>query len=974
VTSPRTIATAYVEVLPDVKRFTGALSRDLKRATRDLRKLRLGVSVTGTAKTLQDLNQINTAIRTTILGFTALATQAASGAAVALGGAALELSGALLLIPAAAGAAGLALGALKVGLTGVGDALKNFSDADKFNEALQSLSKNAQQTLRVLNEFRPQLTAFKNAVQDALFTGLDQSFRTLALTYLPLLKTGFTAIASQFNLLAKDFAAFATSTQTVKDVTSTLDGTTRSVAVLRPGTLALVQVFRDLAAVGSQLLPIFVAEFSELAVKLRDVVAAGRESGSIADFIARGINALRTLVEITVNVGRALGSIFDAARSQGVQLLDVLNDVTGRIADFFQSTQGTAALQQFFANVRTALVALEPPLKAFGELFFDRVVPILTQFAQTVSPGVTQFFRFLSQALAVAEPGIRAFANGFNTFLTTLAPVLPVLGDVANAFLDTFGTVLAEVSPSLKELIDVVGRALTAALKDPALKAGLTALIEGFSAFGQAMAPLLPTLSRLAGTIFQALGKVLEQIGPPLAEVVGLFIDALLPFIPDLADAFIALFQAMIPIAQALLPIIVQALKALIPILPELVQLLGLLAYGIVGVAYVLGGLIILISKVVDALFSFGELIAQTSQDIIDITTTGSIRTRTLSRDVKEFGTASEEGFGRAGAAAGGWDSFFGAVTGRTEDGFGAMGDGSVGFGSAVEKSFGAAGSAAGAWDAFLGKVAGDTEAGFGIAGKAGTAWATQSEADFGRAGQAVFGWRDNVQAGFVQAQAATQIGLRNIQAQLAAAAAPAGQAGAALGDQFAGGVAGGAYRAQVEAAAAAQRAVQEMRAQQGSAYAAGSGLGQSFASGVSSAIASAVAAAKALANAVANFLPKSPAKEGPFSGRGWTPYRGKSLALGFAQGIDDGLQEAHFAAQQLANTTSSGLSTTLPETAAFGGRLATAGQASLSVGPTVVENYIQIGDEVVKVVKTEITKNQRGTRQAVLAKVRRSP
>ena len=36
------------------------------------------------------------------------------------------------------------------------------------------------------------------------------------------------------------------------------------------------------------------------------------------------------------------------------------------------------------------------------------------------------------------------------------------------------------------------------------------------------------------------------------------------------------------------------------------------------------------------------------------------------------------------------------------------------------------------------------------------------------------------------------------------------------------------------------------------------------------------------------DLLPFSPAKEGPFSGKGWTLYSGRSIPQAFAQGVDD--------------------------------------------------------------------------------------
>lgn len=74
-----------------------------------------------------------------------------------------------------------------------------------------------------------------------------------------------------------------------------------------------------------------------------------------------------------------------------------------------------------------------------------------------------------------------------------------------------------------------------------------------------------------------------------------------------------------------------------------------------------------------------------------------------------------------------------------------------------------------------------------------------------------------------------------------------------------------------------------------GGASNSGAALGQGFADGINSKIGEVQAAANALAAAASAPLPNSPAKTGPFSGRGWTPFRGMALAEGFAEGIEAG-------------------------------------------------------------------------------------
>jgi hypothetical protein len=68
----------------------------------------------------------------------------------------------------------------------------------------------------------------------------------------------------------------------------------------------------------------------------------------------------------------------------------------------------------------------------------------------------------------------------------------------------------------------------------------------------------------------------------------------------------------------------------------------------------------------------------------------------------------------------------------------------------------------------------------------------------------------------------------------------------------------------------------------------AGQALIRGFINGITSMLGSVRSAASEVVSAARNFFPFSPAKEGPFSGRGYTTYSGRALATDFGRGITD--------------------------------------------------------------------------------------
>lgn len=84
-----------------------------------------------------------------------------------------------------------------------------------------------------------------------------------------------------------------------------------------------------------------------------------------------------------------------------------------------------------------------------------------------------------------------------------------------------------------------------------------------------------------------------------------------------------------------------------------------------------------------------------------------------------------------------------------------------------------------------------------------------------------------------------------------------------------------------------------------------GQRLVEGFARGISNGQNSAVNAAARAMQAVRNQLPSSPAKEGPFSGRGWVLYGGESTIEAFGEGMLRGLPKAVSAAEKVAKAVS---------------------------------------------------------------------
>lgn len=89
----------------------------------------------------------------------------------------------------------------------------------------------------------------------------------------------------------------------------------------------------------------------------------------------------------------------------------------------------------------------------------------------------------------------------------------------------------------------------------------------------------------------------------------------------------------------------------------------------------------------------------------------------------------------------------------------------------------------------------------------------------------------------------------------------------------------------------------------------AGQAIIQGIIDGINGMINAAGDAISGVVDTIASFLPHSPAKQGAFSGKGWTPYSGRAIVQGLAEGIEDMASEPIDAIDSVMNGISGAMS-----------------------------------------------------------------
>lgn len=421
----------------------------------------------------------------------------------ALAPAIAALAGAL---PGAVAVAGAAIGTLVLGFQGLGDAIKNIGDAEKFAEALEKLAPNAQAFAIALRDVLPQLKGIQQAVQNNLFAGFDTQLKGIVANLSGPLKTGLSEIATEFNRLGQEAGKFFQS-QAAVDALNAILGSTRD--ILRefgPAIQPLLNGFSALAVAAQPFISALSGGLADVAKRFGEFLTEAGKSGALNDFFSAALRTLGDLGLILKDVGSILGSIFSSGSAGGESLLSRFRELTKTVAEFLSSAEGKEALTTLFSTLSVASKAVSDVLRP--------LLPVLGQIVTLFGAELTGALQALS---AILVPVAKALADG-------LKPVLPQLAQAAK-----------DLTPSLIVLGNALGKELAEAIKE-----------------------MLPSLTQLILTFAQDLVPVLIKIIPIAIK--------LLPIFFDMSVAAIALANALLKVAEINIGALFAGLSAILDI------------------------------------------------------------------------------------------------------------------------------------------------------------------------------------------------------------------------------------------------------------------------------------------------------------------------------------------------------------------------------------------------------------------------
>ncbi len=351
----------------------------------------------------------------------------------------------VLLAPGAILALGAAYATLKIGLSGVSDALGG--DA----EAMAKLAPAAREAVLAIQALGPAFDKVKQATQQALFKGFASEVRDLGGLYLPVLERGLPKIASGFNAMGRSLAFALKQSPVVESIAVIINNTSRAVGNAKNALGGFASGFIRLGAFGSTYLPRIGIAIDGVAQKFERFVKNGLQDGSIERYVDDAIQGFKDLGAIVGNVFATIGLIFTGL-SGGLDSAGVLSNLR----------ETTTALRAFFEQASTlnSLTALGEALQVVADATRNVLIAALEQLApiiENLAPVVAEIARVFGEQLVNAIGIIGPLIVGLSGFLNEHKEIV---GIVAGALLLLYGKFL--LFKGITFVAGILGRVVTA--------------------------------------------------------------------------------------------------------------------------------------------------------------------------------------------------------------------------------------------------------------------------------------------------------------------------------------------------------------------------------------------------------------------------------------------------------------------------------------------------------------------------------
>lgn len=535
--------------------------------------------------------------------------------AVSAGAAATKIAAMSAAMSAMAGNAAMVAVSMAQ-ISGAGLALPGIMSG--FLVGLASSADGLQNILIYLDQLSGGFGKFRDMFVDARFTH-NEAFWSVAKSGLAdLYSTGIVPFFAEYKRLgtlsgsfwSAFFSGMSEGITAVGGMSALFEPLRESITIASQGAGAFAEAMFRLGAVGGSYLPRMAAAFTEVSNAFLSWVTQAQETGRINEIIGRGITNAKLFGGILIDVAGVINGVAKAAEAAGGGGLQGLAAAFDAINKAVNGPLMQGALTTVFEGAFAGVKNLAPGLSSLAGAF-EQLALTISRSMEKAGAVVSILLDGIAQALrnpAIAD-GVNKMFDGLVKAAIELAPAFSAAAPAVGALLGAIGEILPVLAPLVTQIVQ--------------------GLAPAFADFKQSLAPVVEVLAK-------GLSEALKVILPVVADVV----KALAEFMrnnPQLAATILAVVGALAPLAPVIgtvvsvIGTIASVVGAIIPVITTLVTwfgtvsaTVGILGVSLTGVLAPIGGLVagigLLVAAFVTALASsepFRNSLAQIFQGLV---------------------------------------------------------------------------------------------------------------------------------------------------------------------------------------------------------------------------------------------------------------------------------------------------------------------------------------------------------------------
>lgn len=410
-----------------------------------------------------------------------------------------------------------------------------------------------------------------------------------------------------------------------------------SFAIAAEGAAPFTEAMFRLGAVGGEYLPRMAAAFTEVSNAFLNWVTQAQETGRINEIIDRGITNAKLFGGILVDVAGVINGVAKAAEAAGggglqglAAAFDAINKAVngplmqGALTTVFEGAfAGVKNLAPGLSSLAGAFEQLAPTIGRSMEKAGAVVSILLDGIAQAlrnpaIADGVNKMFDGLVKAAIELAPAFSAAAPAVGALLGAIGEILPVLAPLVTQIVQGLAPAFADFKSSLAPVVEVLAKGLSEALKvilpviadvvkalaefmrnNPQLAATILAVVGALAP----LAPIIGTVVSIIGTIASVVGAIIPVIGAVAGVFAGLSapVLAVVAGIGLLVGAFVTALASSEPFRNSLAQIFQGLVTMVQPIIEAVIPVLVQIGQAFIGmVSTVVGALVPMVTTIVE--------------------------------------------------------------------------------------------------------------------------------------------------------------------------------------------------------------------------------------------------------------------------------------------------------------------------------------------------------------------------------------